>query len=162
MFEKVNPAHPDKLADRIAGAIVDLAYAKMANPIIAVEVLLGHGDCKTIIETNIKFEAKELTAIIHRIVGKCHVDCLVVPQDEHLAENQETEIRCGDNGIFRGVPLTKEQKVLSEIARKLYSKYSSDGKYLIDKDKLIICQSNAKNNELQKQFPNAIINPLDL
>lgn len=26
MFEKVNPAHPDKIADRIAGALVDLAY----------------------------------------------------------------------------------------------------------------------------------------
>ena len=28
MFEKVNPNHPDKVADRIAGAIVDLAYSK--------------------------------------------------------------------------------------------------------------------------------------
>ena len=28
MFEKVNPAHPDKVADRIAGALVDLAYQK--------------------------------------------------------------------------------------------------------------------------------------
>ena len=26
MFEKVNPSHPDKIADRIAGAIVDLSY----------------------------------------------------------------------------------------------------------------------------------------
>ena len=26
MIEKVNPSHPDKIADRIAGAIVDLAY----------------------------------------------------------------------------------------------------------------------------------------
>ena len=26
MFEKVNPSHPDKVADRIAGSIVDLAY----------------------------------------------------------------------------------------------------------------------------------------
>lgn len=25
MFEKVNPSHPDKVADRIAGAIVDIA-----------------------------------------------------------------------------------------------------------------------------------------
>ena len=25
MIEKVNPAHPDKIADRIAGALVDLA-----------------------------------------------------------------------------------------------------------------------------------------
>ena len=32
MFEKVNPAHPDKIADRIAGAIVDLAYKESANP----------------------------------------------------------------------------------------------------------------------------------
>ena len=28
MFEKVNPQHPDKVADRIAGAIVDLAYSR--------------------------------------------------------------------------------------------------------------------------------------
>ena len=32
MFEKVNPMHPDKIADRIAGAIVDLAYKKNNNP----------------------------------------------------------------------------------------------------------------------------------
>ena len=30
-FEKVNPSHPDKVADRIAGAIVDLAYQKEEN-----------------------------------------------------------------------------------------------------------------------------------
>ena len=43
MFEKVNPAHPDKIADRIAGALVDLAYEQEYNPRIAVEVLIGHG-----------------------------------------------------------------------------------------------------------------------
>lgn len=43
MFEKVNPCHPDKLADRIAGALVDMAYAKETDPRIAVEVLIGHG-----------------------------------------------------------------------------------------------------------------------
>ena len=32
MVEKVNPAHPDKVADRIAGALVDLAYEKNDNP----------------------------------------------------------------------------------------------------------------------------------
>ena len=36
MYEKVNPAHPDKIADRIAGALVDLAYAQ--------EPELGRGD----------------------------------------------------------------------------------------------------------------------
>ena len=42
MYEKVNPAHPDKIADRIAGALVDLAYQKAKDPKIAVEVLVGH------------------------------------------------------------------------------------------------------------------------
>ena len=46
MYEKVNPAHPDKIADRIAGAIVDMAYNEDTNPKIAVEVLVGHGICK--------------------------------------------------------------------------------------------------------------------
>ena len=31
MIEKVNPCHPDKVADRIAGAIVDLAYSDSAE-----------------------------------------------------------------------------------------------------------------------------------
>lgn len=43
MFEKVNPSHPDKIADRIAGALVDCAYRITENPRIAVEVLIGHG-----------------------------------------------------------------------------------------------------------------------
>ena len=40
MIEKVNPMHPDKVADRIAGALVDLAYSKAKDPRIAVEVLI--------------------------------------------------------------------------------------------------------------------------
>ena len=34
------------------------------------------------------------------------------------------------------------------------------GKYILDKDKLIICQSNAKTSDLKKMYPGAIINPL--
>ena len=51
MFEKVNPAHPDKVADRIAGALVDYAYTQEKSPRIAVEVLIGHGVCNIICET---------------------------------------------------------------------------------------------------------------
>ena len=53
MFEKVNPAHPDKIADRIANAIVDAAYRKEDNPKIAVEVLIGHGMYHIITETSV-------------------------------------------------------------------------------------------------------------
>ena len=52
MFEKVNPCHPDKVADRIAGAIVDLCYTKCKNPKVACEVLIGHGECTLQIETS--------------------------------------------------------------------------------------------------------------
>lgn len=59
MIEKVNPMHPDKVADRIAGAIVDLAYASEDNPKIAAEVLIGHGVCHAIIETSAHIDEKK-------------------------------------------------------------------------------------------------------
>ena len=81
MFEKVNPQHPDKVADRIAGAIVDLAYAKSENPKVAAEVLLGHGQCSLQIETSERLTAEELEAIVHRIAGEeVEVRALIVPQ----------------------------------------------------------------------------------
>lgn len=160
MIEKVNPSHPDKLADRIAGAIVDLAYVKNDECKIAVEVLIGHGNCNLIIETGESFTKEEIEPIVSRIAGKQKINLVVVKQDENLRRNQKDKIRCGDNGIFKGVPLTKEQKKLSKIARDIYSKYNSDGKYILDGEKLIICQSGAKKEDLLKKYPNAIINPL--
>ena len=160
MIEVVNPAHPDKVADRIAGAIVDLAYSKQSNPKIAVEVLIGHGVCHIISESSCKFKKSEIKAIVNRIVGKCKVDFVNVEQDKYLAKNQEYGLRCGDNGIFKGMPLTNEQKKLSKIARSIYAQYPTDGKYILDKDTLIICQSNANESRLEQLYPNAIVNPL--
>lgn len=160
MIEKVNPSHPDKIADRIAGAIVDLAYTKNTNPKIAVEILLGHSNCHIIIETSEKFTKEEINQIVKRIGGNLKLDLQIVSQDKHLSENQNNKIRCGDNGIFKGVPLSQEEKELSKIARSIYTKYPYDGKYILDKDKLVICQSNAKTEDLLEYYPNAIINPL--
>ena len=81
MFEKVNPCHPDKVADRIAGAIVDLCYTKCKNPKVACEVLIGHGECTLQIETSERLTAEELEAIVHRIAGEdIVVRALIVPQ----------------------------------------------------------------------------------
>lgn len=159
MIEKVNPKHPDKVADRIAGAIVDLAYKYNDNPKVAVEVLLGHGKCTVIIETSEKFVYNDIREIVNRIAGNLELDLTVVPQDKELANNQESKTRCGDNGIFKGVPLTQEEKDISKIARDIFNRYSYDGKYILA-DKLIICQSNANNDELKALYPNAVVNPL--
>ena len=160
MIEKVNPCHPDKVADRIAGAIVDLAYEAESNPKVAVEVLIGHGVCHIIAETSAELSRVEVCQAVHRITGRnMIVDFKCVKQDVHLAKNQSKSVRCGDNGIFKGVPLTNEQKKLSHIARAIYNTYQTDGKYILDGERLIICQSYA-GEELNDAFPNAIVNPL--
>lgn len=185
MFEKVNPSHPDKIADRIAGALVDKAYTIEDNPKIAIEVLIGHGVCLILIESNISYKNLDdyvtetgeyirggfVRDIVYRIVGSDDIDLktICVPQDEYLAENQSNELRCGDNGIFRGTKVTPEQKKLTEIARFLYDGCPYDGKYLIDNysDRLVICQSHATNSWVENELKNngidvgnLVINPL--
>jgi len=203
MFEKVNPSHPDKVADRIAGAIVDLCYTKsrnrwsnessakldlstaegrqrwaQANPKVACEVLIGHGECNIQVETSEQIGAEDIEAIVSRIAGEgIETRALIVPQDIHLAANQQHGVKCGDNGIFRGVPPTHEQKLLTAIAASIYDRHPFDGKYIIQgKGRLAapefdvtICQSHLSREqepELREHLKNAygihlpIINPL--
>ena len=158
MFEKVNPCHPDKVADRIAGAVVDLGYAKsknrwsnessakldlstaegrqrwaQANPKVAVEVLLGHGKATVMIESSEDFREVEIEPIVRRLAGDVTLDLHAVRQDALLAGNQEGAVRCGDNGIFRGCALTYEQKVLTAMAASIYERWPYDGKYIINR-----------------------------
>lgn len=171
MFEKVNPAHPDKVADRIAGAIVDLAYLEDENPKIAVEVLIGHGKAEIIIETSCYDFLRGNDFAIHKIVQRISgledydaVNVRIYRQDGHLAENQKNGLRCGDNGIFKGCVITPEERELTETAKFLYTKYRSDGKYLIcaDDPRVVICQSKADTEKLKLIYPasSVVVNPL--
>ena len=168
MFEKVNPMHPDKVADRIAGAIVDMAYAKEENPKIAVEVLIGHRKCFIIMESSIRLDNLKITDAVERISGRNDFEEIQVvyhPQDVELAKNQENGFRTGDNGIFKGVYTSDEESYLSEIAHVIYEKYPTDGKYILDynSSKLIICQSCTDKKEIIHNLPagiTQIVNPL--
>ena len=152
MFEKVNPSHPDKVADRVAGALVDLAYAKNHDPKIAVEVLIGHGQANVIVETSEDITADECHDAVVRIAGPMPTYSKVVRQDPHLAQNQADGFRCGDNGIFKGTPVTREQQVLTSLAHTIYETFPTDGKYVGTMDgnalRHIICQSNATQQQL--------------
>ena len=78
--------------------------------------------------------------------------------------NQKDKIRCGDNGIFKGVPVTEEQQILTETAKSIYAKFPYDGKYVLDETKLVICQSNAETKDIDAMLTDTdrsvIINPL--
>lgn len=152
MFEKVNPSHPDKVADRIAGAIVDVAYKVKDDPKVAVEVLLGHGECNILVESDIDFDYNDILNIVKRITRQndIKVNYKRVPQDVYLAGNQNEKIKCGDNGIFKGTNVTSEQQTLTNIVSKIYNDYPYDGKYIINDDRIIACQSNIKNDDLKK------------
>lgn len=140
MFEKVNAGHPDKMADRLAGAVVDLVYERAggltkANPRVACEVMAGHGRVDVQIETSLgrlDLRADDLDPLIHRLFGeRVEGNVLIAPQDAHLSDNQTRGLRCGDNGIFKGCPPTEEQRVLTAIAASIYGTIPYDGKYLI-------------------------------
>ena len=163
MFEKVNPSHPDKLADRIAGAIVDIAYENRHNPRIAVEVLIGHGVCHVIVESGLAICPNRIKNVVKRIAGEnVTLDLVVVEQDKHLQQNQMGKMRCGDNGIFRSVPVTQEQELLTSVVKNLYKHYPFDGKMVYEQTtgRLVICQSNVPSEKIQSHYPNADVNPL--
>jgi S-adenosylmethionine synthetase len=181
MFEKTSPAHPDKLADRISGAIVDHCYAHSeggwlkSNPRVAVEVLLGHGKCYVMIETSCtraELSCNDVDDIVHRIVGDVEIFVTICNQDPELSKNQKDGIKVGDNGIFRGCAPTYEQKVLTAMAASIYERWPYDGKYIINEEPvkngdnhwyiLTICQSHMSkvdfylwNSEITKAPENA-------
>lgn len=151
MFEKVNKCHPDKVADRIAGAIVDYAYDAVKTPHIAVEVLIGHGHGTAIIETDVDEKLlAHITEHTESFFGVKLDQVIFVPQDKHLNDNQKGTVRCGDNGIFRGCPVTKPQKLLTNLARR----FNSDGKYLITGDcsSITVCQSDANDGVIRRHI----------
>ena len=172
MFEKVNPGHPDKMADRLAGAVVDLVYERAggltkANPRVACEVMAGHGRVDVQIETSLgrmDLRAEDIDPLIRRLFGERVVgNVLIAPQDAHLSENQTRGLRCGDNGIFKGCPPTEEQRVLTSLAATIYENFPYDGKYLAGGLMLnpgseyqaevygvTICQSHATEEEIDE------------
>lgn len=99
MIEKVNPDHPDKLADRIAGALVDYAYEEQEAPRVAFEVLLGHGEVNIIGESSVYVPKRVAKQIITRILKHedYNLNMNIVEQDVRLAANQAEEPRAGGN-----------------------------------------------------------------
>ncbi len=164
--EKVSPMHPDKIADRIAGALVDYCYSREENPKCAFEVLIGHGCCFVTGETSIHIPADYVKNIATRISGEKleKFEYIEVPQDNILAMNQRrSEIRCGDNGVFAGFPRTMIHMKAFRICNNIYVSHPYDGKIVLNEDtgELTICWSNTTESDIKEIIPEtAKINPI--
>ena len=162
--EKVSPMHPDKVADRIAGALVDYCYSVQENPKCAFEVLIGHGKCTITGETSVHIPTWLVKEIVLRISQeRIRTKYIEVPQDKHLAANQEKEFRCGDNGVFAGYPMPTIHKSALNICKKIYDKHPYDGKIVWNttKKELTICWSNTTTDQIKELIPTADkINPI--
>jgi S-adenosylmethionine synthetase len=151
MFEKVNPCHPDKVADRIAGALVDAAYRKEENPRIAVEVLIGHGVCHIIAESSVHIPQDEVDAIVKRIGGNLHTDYVEVRRSDTLPI-PGCRIRCGDNGIFKGLRSRRSSKFLRD-RKKCVSHLSIGWEVHHRRGKADSLQANASTEVCKKCIP---------
>ena len=105
MFEKVNPGHPDKMADRLAGAVVDLVYERAggltkANPRVACEVMAGHGRVDVQIETSLgrmELRAEDIDPLIRRLFGERVVQTARRGACEGVYEPREEREQCQMN-----------------------------------------------------------------
>lgn len=164
--EKVSPSHPDKVADRIAGALVDYCYTQDENPKCAFEVLIGHGCCYITGETSVVVPKAFVESTARRISGITVFDkfeYIEVRQDPHLAGNQKDEIRCGDNGVFAGFPMPGIHARAKRHCETLYNNYPYDGKLVINDNagQETICWSNTTDDEVKALVPTATsVNPL--
>lgn len=163
--EKVSPMHPDKIADRIAGALVDYCYSIQENPKCAFEVLIGHSACFVTGETSVRVPEEMVKSIAERISGELLKEFryIEVPQDPILAANQQKNIRCGDNGVFAGFPMPLVHQRALNICKALYEHHPYDGKIVLNQETgdLTICWSNTMTSEIKEIIPDATsINPI--
>lgn len=158
--------HPDKIADRIAGALVDYCYSKQENPKCAFEVLIGHNACFITGETSVFIPDATVEEIAERISGVKFdkFEYIGVEQDVHLADNQK-ELRCGDNGIFAGFVMPSIHKTAKLICENIYERHPFDGKLVINNytAEITVCWSNTNEEDIKKFIPVGYkekINPL--
>jgi S-adenosylmethionine synthetase len=110
----------------------------------------------------VHIKASKVEEAVNRIVGGEGIvltNYYETKQDPHLADNQKDGFRCGDNGIFKGVPVTQEENNLSLLARTIYKALPYDGKYIIDGKRIIICQSHTEEPFVVNGYE-VITNPL--
>ena len=162
--ECVTPKHPDKMADQISDAILDLCLKQDPKARVAVEVLGGHG--KVVVMGEVTLDGKvtdtEVKEIVSRVTGKngLEVETRLVQQSKEIANGVDTG-GAGDQGIMIGYACTdndamipQEAYLAKSLCKFLYEKFPYDGKTQItlnDKEEIetiVASFQNASQGEL--------------
>lgn len=142
--EWVTPKHPDKMADQISDAILDLYLSKDENSRVAVEVLGGHGKVYIIgeVTSDAKIDQKVIPSIVERIIGyspnTLHIH--ITEQSKEIAQGVDTG-GAGDQGIMVGYACNDNEEMIPQelylsrsLGMFLFEKYPYDGKTQITLD----------------------------
>lgn len=162
--EYVSPKHPDKIADQISDAIVDLCLSKDPDARVAVEVLGGHGRVRIIGESSLfPFPLEEAKRIVNRIAGPdLDIEIYIEKQSPEIAQGVDTG-GAGDQGIMIGYAcddnpymLPQELALARELCQRIYQVFPYDGKTQITLDDsknimaVVASFQNAPASELEK------------
>lgn len=165
MLEKVNPAHVDKIADRIAGAMTDLVYSIQDNPNVSINVNINNGKFTIISESSYRFLAAEVFDIIEKITGRndIQLELTCYPPNQFDIINQGGTKKCGNTGVYTAKPVSPEQEKLRDVVETFYNHYKTPGEYLASKNRVIVLQSlgdyETIYNSLKPEYHNIVVNP---
>lgn len=144
--EFVSPMHPDKICDRISGAILDEALKQDQKSRVAVETMGGHGVITLTGEMTTKADIDIWETIndkVYPLEGTA-LSTNIVTQSPEIAQGVDTG-GAGDQGIMVGYAcrdtdnlMTLEYELARDLCRTLYKEYPTDGKtqITIDESKL--------------------------
>lgn len=138
--ECVSPGHPDKMADQISDAILDLCLKLDPNARVAIETMGGHGKIDVMGEITMtgKILLREnIYEIIGRITGEnviTDIQINIVNQSQEIANGVDTG-GAGDQGIMVGYACDENEGMIPQelwlarlINKRIYKKFPFDGK----------------------------------
>ncbi len=135
--ECVTPKHPDKMADQISDAILDVCLSTDPKSRVAIEVLGGHGKVYVVGEltSELGFREVDVKEAVKRITGKdLEVEINVVSQSPEIAQGVDIG-GAGDQGIMIGYAcndneamIPQEMYLARSLCKHIFDKYPYDGK----------------------------------
>lgn len=144
MILKVTPSTVNKLADRIAGAVVDLAYTKKEDSWTVCDVLLDKRFCFVSLETEVEIMDHEIERIVRTLSENSSLP-LHITRRSPCFSSEEVSTKCIGMRSFCAAPLSPEQSSLAGLAEMVFYRNGSAGRY-VNRDSKIFAYMKSDNS----------------